>query len=243
VSRSPIRAVLFDFAGTLWSDRTLRDVHLDQLRFIARAADIEADDAALRAAYRQGMGRAARERFGQPCYSHRDLFAAAFRGTAAALGSSIDAATANEAVDRQYRATLEHAALRPDARETIVALRARGIHTQIVSNIDDEQLRPMVERFALAPLFDAVTSSEEAASCKPDARIYAHALAKARCDAAQALFVGDTIPHDVVGAAAVGMTTAWLTADAKPEAIAGHPADHAIETLGVVLAIVDGRAG
>jgi HAD superfamily hydrolase (TIGR01509 family) len=243
VSRPPIRAVLYDFAGTLWSDRALRDVHLAQLRFVASAAKVEADDAALRAAYRQGMGLAARERFGQPCYSHRALFASAFRELAAALGSSIDAATANEAVDRQYRATLEHAALRSDARATLEELRRRGIHTQIVSNIDDEQLRPMVERFGLASLLDACTSSEEAGSCKPDARIYAYALAKAGCVAEHALFIGDTIAHDVVGAAAVGMATAWLTADARPETVAGHPADHAIEALGDVLAIVDGRAG
>jgi HAD superfamily hydrolase (TIGR01509 family) len=125
---------------------------------------------------------------------------------------------------------------------TLAALRDRGIHTQIVSNIDDEQLGPMVARFALAPLLDAWTSSEEAGSCKPDARIYAYALAKAGCDAAQVLFVGDTIAHDVVGAAAVGMATAWLTADARAEAIAGHPAEHAIAALGDVVAIVEGRA-
>ena len=242
MSRAPIRAVLFDFAGTLWSDRALRDVHLAQLRFAAEAAKVGADDAALRAAYRHGMGVAARALIGRTSYSHRALFASAFREMVAALGASIDDATAHAAVDRQYRATTEHAVLRSDARATLEGLRARGLHTQIVSNIDDEQLQPMVRRFGLDALVDAWTSSEEAGSCKPDARIFAHALAKARCDAKEALFVGDTIAHDVVGPWAVGMTTAWLTADARPEAVAGHPADHAIAALAEVLAIVDERA-
>jgi HAD superfamily hydrolase (TIGR01509 family) len=242
MSRAPIRAVLFDFAGTLWSDRALREVHLVQLRFVAEAVAVDCDDAALRAAYRHGMAVAARALAGRTSYSHRELFAAAFRETAAALGAAIDDATAHAAVDRQYCATTEHAVLRPDARATLVGLRARGLHTQIVSNIDDEQLQPMVRRLGLDALVDAWTSSEEAGSCKPDARIFTHALAKARCDAKDALFVGDTIAHDVVGPAALGMTTAWLTADARSETIPNHPADHAIAALGEVLEIIDERS-
>ena len=241
MSRAPIRAVLFDFAGTLWSDRALREVHLAQLRFVAEAADVEVDEGALRAAYRQGMGAAARTLSGRTSYSHRVLFASAFREMAVALGAGIDDATAHAAVDRQYRATAEHAVLRSDARATLTGLRARRLHTQIVSNIDDEQLHPMIRRLGLDALVDAWTSSEEAGSCKPDARIFTHALAKARCDAKDALFVGDTIAHDVVGPAALGMTTAWLTAHARSEAIADHPADHAIAALGDVLSIVDER--
>jgi HAD superfamily hydrolase (TIGR01509 family) len=242
MSRSPIRAVLFDFAGTLWSDRALRDVHLAQLRFVAEAAAVDVEDTALRAAYRQGMGVAARSLAGRTSYLHRALFACAFREMAAALGASIDEATAHAAVDRQYRATTEHALLRSDAHSTLAGLRARGLHTQIVSNIDDEQLQPMIRQLGLDALVDAWTSSEEAGSCKPDARIFTYALAKAHCDVKDALFVGDTIAHDVVGPAALGMTTAWLVADARPESVAGHPADHAIAALGEVLGIVDQRS-
>jgi HAD superfamily hydrolase (TIGR01509 family) len=237
----PIRAVLFDFAGTLFSDRALRDIHLAQLRFVADACAVEIDDAALRAAYRRGIGIAARALMARPCYSHRELFASAFREMAVALGASIDDATANEAVDRQYQATTEHAALRLDVRSTLEGLRARGIHTQIVSNIDDEQLQPMVRRLGLDALLDAWTSSDEAGSCKPDAQIFAYALAKAGCDARAALFVGDTVAHDVVGPAAVGMATAWLLADVEPKDDAGHPADYEIAALREVLAIVDAR--
>jgi putative hydrolase of the HAD superfamily len=167
---------------------------------------------------------------------------------AVALGGSIDEATADAAVDRQYRATIEHATLRPDVLPTLEVLRARGVHTQVVSNIDDEQLQPMIERLGLESVLDAWTSSDEAGSCKPDPRIFEHALAKAGCDAPSVLFVGDSVRHDVVGAAAVGMTTAWLLADAKPHG-AGEPdggaeprADHEIHAIAEVLRIVDARA-
>ena len=55
-----IRAVCFDFAGTLFSDRDLRNVHLQQLQFVAERAGVTVSDQELRAAYRQGMGRSFR---------------------------------------------------------------------------------------------------------------------------------------------------------------------------------------
>jgi HAD superfamily hydrolase (TIGR01509 family) len=242
MSDPALRAVFFDFAGTLFSDRALREVHLDQLRYVAARCGSGADDADLRAAYRRGIGLASRALATRPAYSHRELFGAAFREMAAALGGSIDDATADAAVDRQYRATIEHATLRPDARSTIEGLRARGVHSQVVSNIDDEQLQPMIRRFGLDSVLDAWTSSDEAGSCKPDPGIFEHALAKAGCDAAATLFVGDSVGHDVLGAASVGMTTAWLLADAKPGTDGGPRADHEIHALAEVLTIVDARS-
>ena len=101
VPLSSYQAVFFDFAGTLFSDRALRDVHLDQLRFVAEAINVQGlTDGELRAAYRQGMSVGFRTVAAFPCYLHRDLFGAAFVHMAKALGGELDAATANEAVDR-----------------------------------------------------------------------------------------------------------------------------------------------
>ena len=241
----PLSAVFFDFAGTLWSDRALRDVHLQQLRFVADTAGFDGGDEELRAAYRSGMGVAYREVATQPAYLHRTLFAAAFRGTAVALGGEIDAATADEAVDRQYAATIDAAVLRPDALETLRELRRRSLHVQVVSNIDDEQLEPMLDRLGLREVIDAATSSEEARSCKPDPGIYRIALAKAGCEPARVLFVGDSLRHDVEGPAAMGMRSALLAIDASMGRGSGGPAgrdeacpDFVIEALDEVLGIV-----
>jgi len=221
-----VRAVLFDFAGTLFDDRALRDAHLRQLRFVAQAAGVEATDGELRAAYRQGMGVAYRAVAVQASYAHRTLFGAAFAATAVALGGTIGDATADEAVDRQYRATIEEAVLRPDCLETLATLQRSSIHVQIVSNIDDEQFEPMLERLDLFRVIDAWTSSEQADSCKPDPAIYRLAVTKAGVVPEQALFVGDSIRHDVEGPAAFGMRTAWLAprdgadpGSARPDAV------------------------
>ena len=52
--------------------------------------------------------------------------------------------------------------LRPDCLETLAALQQSSIHVQIVSNIDDEQFEPMLERLDLFRVIDAWTSSEQA---------------------------------------------------------------------------------
>jgi HAD superfamily hydrolase (TIGR01509 family) len=242
MSDDPVAAVFFDFAGTLFSDRDLRDVHLQQLRFVAAAAGVDAaSDADLRAAYVQGMGQAYRSVAARPAYAHRALFATAFSATANVLGGAIDDATAQEAVDRQYRATIDEAVLRPGCVATMAALRQESVHVQIVSNIDDEQLDPMLDRLGLHDVVDAVTSSERAGSCKPDPAIYRSALATAGIEPSEALFVGDSLRHDVVGPAALGMRTAWLTSRADADPGDARP-DRVIRDLTEVLDIV-GIAG
>jgi putative hydrolase of the HAD superfamily len=237
VSNEPIAAVFFDFAGTLFNDRDLRDIHLRQLRFVAEAANIDATDRELRAAYRQGMGVAYRAVAVGPSYTHRALFGAAFSATADALGGTIDDAIAQEAVTRQYAATIEHAVLRSDVLTTLATLQRAGVHVGIVSNIDDEQLDPMLDRLGLRAVIDAATSSDGAGSCKPDPEIYRLAMGKAGAAPSQSLFVGDSLGHDVFGPAALGMRTAWLAP--TPGAEPGHiRPDSVIDTLGDVLEIV-----
>ncbi len=170
----------------------------------------------------------------RPYYLHRELFGKAFGAMAQSLGGELDAEHAERAVDLQYRATIERVELRDDCIATLQQLRDNGLHVQIVSNIDDEQLDPMVARLGLEPLLDAWTSSETARSCKPDPGIYRWALQRAGCEAADVLFVGDSPAHDVVGPRDAGMATALLVADARRGVPDGAP-DFVVECLGEVV--------
>jgi putative hydrolase of the HAD superfamily len=234
--RPGFQGVFFDFAGTLFSDRDLRDVHLAQLHFMADAVGVQRSDAELRAAYRAGMGVAYRSVASAPSYRHSDLFRTAFAAMAEQLGGALDDAAADEALQRQYAATISDARLRPDCLQTLTRLRADGLHLQIVSNIDDELMYPLADRLGIMGAFDVLTSSEEAGACKPAPAIYAHALGKAGLEAGQVLFVGDSTVHDIEGPAAAGMRTAWLVADGKGGAPSPGP-DFVIETLGEVCEI------
>jgi putative hydrolase of the HAD superfamily len=233
------RAVFFDFAGTLFSARDLRESHLAQLRAVADAVGVDASDDEVRAAYRHGVGVAYRAIATRPYYLHRELFAGSFSAMADALGGPLDDAACDALVDRQYASTLDATVLRPDCIDTLRALKERGLRVQIVSNIDDEQLDGLVARLGLDAFVDTWTSSESARSCKPDARIYRVALQAAGCDAAEVLFVGDTVDHDVIGPRAQGMSTALLVADARAEEPETGGADFVVERLADVVALVD----
>ena len=87
---------------------------------------------------------------------------------------------------------------------------------------------------------DATTTSEEAHSCKPDPAIYAHAMRKADgVKAEESVFVGDSIPADVKGASALGMTTVLIVERPLPPEQQKTP-DHVIASLRELLPIVRG---
>ena len=85
-------------------------------------------------------------------------------------------------------------------------------------------------------------SGGAARSCKPDGGIFREALRRAGCAPAEALFVGDTPDHDVLGANRAGLcsvllrpaealTLPWPRGDAEP--------NHVIANIPEVLGLID----
>jgi HAD superfamily hydrolase (TIGR01509 family) len=223
----PIQAVFFDFGGTLFS---YREVQGRAFYPILTEALERLGGQALRGvagkAWRRATAEAYRDYHSQTYYLHRDLFAEIFRRFARELGAEArpeDLAWFHEAQrDLVYRGF----ELREGCLEALAELRGAGLHTAIVSNIDDDYLLPMVEKSGLSEHLDAWTSSEEAQSCKPHGGIYEHALTKAGAAAEASVFVGDSPVHDIVGARRLGMQTILIRDDAAetPGAGAGEAA-------------------
>lgn len=91
-----------------------------------------------------------------------------------------------------------------DVRATLVAVRARGVRTVVVSNWDSS-LPEVLERSGIAPLLDAAVCSAVVGVAKPSAEIFELALAQVGVAAADALHVGDSVEEDVAGAIAAGI--------------------------------------
>jgi 2-haloalkanoic acid dehalogenase type II len=231
------RAVFFDFGGTLFSYGAIRG-HFDALlERIARAHGLETEQEELRRVYRTTMMQSFATFRAQSFYLHRDLFAHAHRGFLAALGVDPPADADGSFYEAQSELGMARVSVREDARETLEALKSRGLHLSIVSNIDDDQFEPLFGQLGLAHLFDCTTTSEEARSCKPDPGIFRVALRKAGdLRPEEVVFVGDSVPHDVAGARALGMTTVLLGRTAGAD---GPAPDHVISHLGELLAIVE----
>ena len=212
------RAVLFDFGGTLYDYRCFARAEAETLVATARAAGVEAPADALARAQREAMKRVFADYRDRPFYLHKDLFEDALRATLASLGASVDDALLARHRRMQWDAHARDFALRPGVRKTLEELRARGLHVGMVSNIDDDQLEHLLEVAGVRPHFDSVLSSEAARSCKPAPGIFEQALRRAGCDPDQAVFVGDSLFHDVGGANRLGMRSVliWHSADRDP---------------------------
>ncbi len=90
---------------------------------------------------------------------------------------------------------------RPGAGEALAALGARGLRLAVVSNFD-HRLEPILAGLGLAGFFEAVVRPAHAGAAKPDAQIFACALARLGVAPAEAVYVGDDAEQDVAGARA-----------------------------------------
>jgi putative hydrolase of the HAD superfamily len=125
-----------------------------------------------------------------------------------------DCATAMR--DAIGRAELDHATVRaamlealafktfPDVLPALRELRGRGLRLVVVSNWDCS-LPEWLDRAGIGELVDGSVSSAVVGEAKPAPAVFEAGLRLAGCDAAEALFVGDSVENDVLGARAAGL--------------------------------------
>ena len=239
----PVRGLLFDLGGTLFSYA----VGPEMGRAIFEAAEalqIEARKRDIGRAWGEANAEAMRACAELDFFLHRDLFNKTLETFAARFERTITPEIADRFAETQTEAVVASLPIRDDTIDTLKALKDRGLYLSIVSNIDDEQLIPLVEKHGLDRVLDDWTSSEEARSCKPHTRIYHYALEKGGLDAGEAIFVGDSLHHDVAGAHAAGIRAARIADDLIPTPLtAGLEAtaepDWVIRSLSELVGIVD----
>lgn len=93
----------------------------------------------------------------------------------------------------------------PESLEVLSAIRGRGVSLGVISNASHGILGD-IERNGLAPFFEHVTYSQAVGAAKPDPRIFRAALEKFRVEPERTWHVGDSVPADVEGARASGLT-------------------------------------
>jgi putative hydrolase of the HAD superfamily len=201
----PIHAVLLDALGTLLSfdppapllRAALRERLAVEVSESAAAAAVKEEIAYYRAHLHEGRDAAS-------LASLRRRSAEAMRP---ALGVDVD----TDALTGALLAALRFRAF-PDAAPALRALRALGLRLIVVSNWD-ASLHERLEQTGLAPLVDGAVASAELGHAKPDAAIFAHALALAGVPADSALHVGDSPAADVAGALDAGLRAVLVVRD------------------------------
>ncbi len=142
-------------------------------------------------------------------------------------------------IGETYHGLREHA-IKPfdDAVATVQWLRARGCRLALLTNGGSTAQRLKIDRFDLAPLFDAILIEGEVGFGKPDPRIYAQALAALDTPPSETWMVGDNLEWDVAGPQREGIAGIWIDARGR-----GIPADHTVRPHRIISRLADLRNG
>jgi len=205
---APIEAVLFDFHSTLVDQGDPRAWLELAWAHLGRAGPAEAALGAGRFAALAGwVDRIWEHAVEVDPRAERDLSAERHRAVYDELTARVPGLEPALAL-ALYDVMLDTWVPYDDTLPVLRALRARGLKLGLVSNVGLD-VREVLARGGLAPLFDAVVLSFEAGAVKPQAPIFERALALLGVPPERALMVGDS-PRDDVGAAFLGVRTLIL---------------------------------
>ncbi len=215
----PIRAVLFDWGGTLVRD--------DQLDF----------GVCLRAACEAAVAHGV--------HVSPEVFARAF---ASALppyvpGITTAASRADTVLTAAFRHTGEHASatlvadvtaafaaadmarqeLFEDARALLGGLKYRGYRIGVVTNtlFPATYWAPHFQRLGIAGYIDVLSSSADLGVLKPHPGLYEHALAALGVACSEAVFVGDRLETDIAGARSANIPAILIDRSGTAPAMVG----------------------
>lgn len=223
-----VQAVFFDLGGTLFehleattSNQNLQVAWQELLLELPEVASVRGRPDAIEqfvADYRQLRAQRELDLVDMPFYLHRSLVAQSFVSAASAQFSSEHCSPvilerhAEKFCDAQRNSVVQELKPRDDMRFTLDSLREMSLTLGIVSNIDEDYLVPLVRKHGLDKYFKFILSSERAQSCKPAPDIFLQALAEGGqgLQPPQVLFVGDSAPHDIMGAKSVGMLSCYI---------------------------------
>ena len=227
-----VKGVLFDLDDTLYeyapcNEKALEAVHLllEHTHSISFAHFMERHD--------EVRGQLARELRGQAASHNRALF---FKRMVERIAGGTEAGLVSELYACYWEAFRARMRPHPDAHRVLDILREK----YALALVSNHTMLPQLEKvrtLGFESYFPVFVTSEEAGVEKPDGRIFALALEKLRLTAAAAVFVGDSLPGDVEGAARMGMRTVH-TVEFLQQKSGKSPADYTIHHLAELLDIL-----
>ncbi len=205
----PIRAVIFDFNGTLSQDEPV-------LCRIYRELFAEYGQPISDREYYERLSGLAEHAIAELCLGPGDPRIAAF---------------IRERIDR-YRSTVADGSTVTDAMRDAVRFAAERARLAIVSGAAREEILPVVAAAGLGDLFAIVVTDDDVALGKPDPESYLLALAALGVAGEETLVFEDT-EAGVASAKAAGAQVVALLGTQAPERLA--QADEVVETIDVPL--------
>jgi 2-haloacid dehalogenase len=137
-------------------------------------------------------------------------------------------------VDRALRPKLLEAYMKldayPDARPTLVSLKAQGARVAILSNGSRDMLNAAVQSAGIAGLCDALLSVDAVRMYKPRPETYSLVMSHFGINPQDAVFVSSN-RWDIMGAAKFGFRPIWVNRLGAPDEYADAPPARVIADL------------
>ncbi|NJE53900.1 TIGR02253 family HAD-type hydrolase [Thermococcus sp. 21S9] len=230
-----MKAVFFDFVGTLITKEGENVTHLNIIREVLRRANADLDAETVWRAYEEESSKLFSELAGKEARKIREVDTKALRRVAEKYGFPVPEDFWEISLEMHAR----YGELFPDAVETIKALKTLGLHVGIITDSDNDYIESHLKALGIYDLFDSITTSEEAGYFKPHPRPFRLALEKAGVKPEEALYVGDNPGKDCVGAKNVGMLSVLLDPKGEKRELWGN-CDFVVSKLSDVVEIVKG---
>jgi len=204
-----IEAVLWDIGGVILDIESVREGHVEFVAWLVETYDLDSVDAVVET-WRREIGDYFRERDGTQFRPARD-------GYQRAIEASVGEPIVRDDWLPVFREILgDQLRPNPGASATIGTIADTGRHQGIVSDVDADEGRFILDQLGVLDHLDAVTTSEEVGRTKPDRAMFETALEKASVEPNRALMIGDRYSHDMEGATALGIRTAAYGAEDGP---------------------------
>ncbi|WP_297509009.1 TIGR02253 family HAD-type hydrolase [Thermococcus sp.] len=234
-----MRAVFFDFVGTLITKEGENETHLNIIREVLKRAGREDLDAeTVWRAYEEESSRLFSELAGKEARKIRDVDTEALKLVGERFGFEVPADFWEISIAFHGR----YGRLFPDAVETIKALKEMGLHVGIITDSDNDYIEAHLRALGIYELFDSITTSEDSGYFKPHPRPFLLALERAGVKPSEALYVGDNPKKDCVGAKNVGMMSVLLDPMGEKRELWNN-CDFVVSALREVVEIVKGLKG
>ncbi len=222
-----LKAVFFDFDGTLADDGATIDQALKAAFVVIGERWPDLSAAALESTYRQISDRAwgDYDRYLRPLGSAEAMLASLWQQTLERLGHD-DAEVAHAAATTYWQRRLRNCQPYPDVLPFLAGLTQR-FHVSLLTNGAPSMQRAKVRAAGLQAYFRDIFVGGEFDQGKPAPFIFSAALSAANCRPEEAVYIGDSLLHDVVGARNSGLHSVWLNRKGRPkrEVLQAYQAD------------------
>ena len=214
-----LRAVIFDFGGTLMYGRQDWEPIIaqadDALTSYLRSQGMELNITTFPHQFRKYLANYFKQR-------ERDLLETTYASVLRELlkEKGYDEVPENilrNALDALFSVTQSNWVLEEDAIPTLRKLEANGYRMGIISNAgDDQDVQQLAQRFGINQYFDFILSSAACSYRKPHPRIFEMALSKWYLLPTEAVMVGDNLDADIYGEQNAGLYGVWISRRAAP---------------------------